>query len=89
LSYPQEERITVEVAHIFGQRGGTTALMAHWSIFRGEGTEALVSRTSHLSAPAGGPQYEAMVAAMSQTVAALSGEIATAIQALAARASAR
>lgn len=86
---PIDYQVTVEVGHFFGHRGGTAALMAHWSIFRGEGTEALVSRTSHLSAPAGGPQSEAMVAAMSQTVAQLSGEIATAIRALAARASAR
>jgi hypothetical protein len=86
---PIDYQVTVEVTHFFGQRGGTASLIAHWSIFREEGTEALVSRTSHLSAPAGGPQYEAMVAAMSQTVAALSGEIATAIQGLAARASAR
>jgi len=86
---PIDYQVTVEVTHFFGQRGGTAALIAHWSIFREGGSEALVSRTSHLSAPAGGPQYETMVAAMSQTVAELSGEIATAIRALAARASAR
>jgi hypothetical protein len=86
---PIDYRVTVEVAHFFGRRGGTVALMAHWSIFRGEGTEALVSRTSHLTTPSGGPQYEAMVAAMSQLVAELSGEIATAIRALAARGSGR
>jgi uncharacterized protein len=86
---PIDYQVTVEVAHFFGQRGGTSTLMAHWSIIRGEGTEALVSRTSHLSAPAGGPQYEAMVAALSQTVAELSGEITAAIRALAAQASVR
>ena len=79
----------MEVAHFFGQIGGTSSLIASWSIFRKEGGEALVSRTSRLSAAAGGPQYEAMVAAMSQTVAELSGEIATALRTLAAHASAR
>jgi len=86
---PIDYQVTVEVAHFFAQRGGTAALIAHWSIFREGAAEALVSRTSRFSAPAGGPQSEAMVAAMSQTVAELSGEIATAIRALAARASAR
>jgi uncharacterized protein len=82
-------QVTVEVAHFFGQIGGTSSLIASWSIFRKEGGEALVSRTSRLSAAAGEPQYEAMVAAMSQTVAELSGEIATALRTLAAHASAR
>lgn len=86
---PIDYQVTVEVVHFFGQPGGSAALIAHWSIFREEGTAALVSRTSRFSAPAGGPQSEAIVAAMSQTVAELSGEIATAIRALAARASAR
>jgi uncharacterized lipoprotein YmbA len=79
----------VEVTHFFGQRGGNAVLVAHWSIFREGGTEALVSRTSRFSTPSGGPQYEAMVATMGQTVAEPSGEIATAIGALAAHASAR
>jgi uncharacterized lipoprotein YmbA len=85
---PIDYQVTVEVAHFFGQYGGTASLIAHWSIFRDEGTEALVSRTSRLTAPSGGPQSEAMVAAMSQTVAELSEEIAMAIRGLAARASA-
>jgi uncharacterized lipoprotein YmbA len=86
---PIDYQVTVEVAHFFGQVGGTSSLIAHWSIFREEGKEALVSRTSRLNAPAAGPQYEAMVAAMSQTVAELSREIAAAIRALAAQGSAR
>ncbi|MGH8072393.1 MAG: PqiC family protein [Candidatus Entotheonellia bacterium] len=77
-------QVTAEVVHFFGQIGGTSSLIANWSIFRKEGGEALVSRTSRLSAAASGPQYEAMVAAMSQTVAELSGEIATAMRTVAA-----
>jgi uncharacterized lipoprotein YmbA len=79
----------VEVTHFFGQGGGNALLIAHWSIFPEEGTEALVSRTSRFSMPSGRPQYEAMLATMGQTVAELSEKIATAIRALAARASAR
>ena len=86
---PIDYQVLVEVVHFFGQRGGTASLIAHWSIVREESEEALVSRTSHLSAPVDGPQYEALVAAMSQTVTQLSGEIASAIRALAAHASAR
>jgi uncharacterized protein len=86
---PIDYYVTVEVAHFFGQRGGSATLIAHWSIFQEEGREALVSCTSRLTAQSGGPQYDGMVAAMSQTVAELSGEIAAAIRGLAARASAR
>ena len=86
---PIDYQVTVEVAHFFGQQGGNAVLIAHWSIFREGGTEALVSRTSRFSTPSGGPQYEAMVATMGEAVAELGGEIATAIGALAARASAR
>jgi uncharacterized lipoprotein YmbA len=54
-------------------------LIARWSLLSEEGQEALVSRRSRFRAPAGAPGYEAMVAAMSQTVADLSRDIAAAI----------
>jgi uncharacterized lipoprotein YmbA len=68
----------VEVSDFSGQLGGESALIARWSLFRGEGQEALVSQRSRFRAPAGAPGYEAMVAAMSQTVADLSRDIAVA-----------
>jgi uncharacterized lipoprotein YmbA len=74
-----DHQVTVEVSDFSGQLGGESSLMARWSLLRGEGQEALVSRRSRFRAPAGAPGYEAMVAAMSQTVADLSRDIAAAI----------
>ena len=67
-STPLDYQVTVEVSDFSGQLGGESSLMARWSLFRGEGQEALVSRRSRFKAPAGAPGYEAMVAAMSQTL---------------------
>jgi uncharacterized protein len=78
-STPLDYQVTVEVSDFSGQLGGESSLMARWTLFRGEGQEALVSRRSRFRAPAGAPGYEAMVAAMSQTVADLSRDIAAAI----------
>jgi uncharacterized lipoprotein YmbA len=72
-------QVTVEVSDFFGQLGGESALIARWSLFREDGQGALVSRRSRFSAPAGAPGYEAIVAAMSQTVADLSRDIAAAV----------
>jgi uncharacterized lipoprotein YmbA len=79
---PIDYQVSIEVAQFAGQRGGESVLIASWTLFRGEGQEALVSRKSRYSAPAAGEAYEAMVAAMSQTVADVSREIASAIRGL-------
>jgi uncharacterized lipoprotein YmbA len=68
---------------------GQSSLVALWSIFKRDGKEALVSRKSRFRAPAGTQDYGAMVAAMSQTVADLSREIAEALRTLAAQAGIR
>jgi uncharacterized lipoprotein YmbA len=74
-------QVSVEVTHFFGQIAGASTLMANWTIMRDEGKEVVVSRKSRFSAHAAGQGYEAVVAAMSQTVAELSREIAAAIRA--------
>jgi uncharacterized protein len=78
-STPIDYQVTVEVSHFSGQLGGESSLIARWSLISEEGKEVLVSRRSHFSAPAGALGYEALVAAMSQTVADLSRDIAAAI----------
>jgi uncharacterized lipoprotein YmbA len=79
---PITYQVSIEVAHFLGQLGGESLLIANWTLFRGEGQETLISRKSRYSTPTTGEAYEAMVAAMSQTVADISRDIATAIQGL-------
>jgi uncharacterized lipoprotein YmbA len=79
---PIDYQVSIEVAHFVGQRDGESVLVANWTLFRGEGQEALVSRKSRYSTPVAGEAYEAMVAAMSQTVADLSRDIASTIREL-------
>jgi uncharacterized lipoprotein YmbA len=80
---PIDYQVTVEVTHFLGQIGGASALIANWTIARGEGKEVVVSRKSRFNAHATGQEYEAVVAAMSQTVAALGQEIAAVTRTLA------
>jgi uncharacterized lipoprotein YmbA len=81
-------QVRVEVRHFDGWLGGESALIARWSLLDRAERE-LVSRKVHLSTPAGGHDYEAMVMAMNQMLEALSRDIATAIQRLPPRAAAR
>jgi uncharacterized protein len=73
-------QITVDVTHFLSQVGGDSLLIADWTLFKGEGQDALTSGRSRFSASPGGQGYAAIVAAMSQTVASLSREIATTIR---------
>jgi uncharacterized lipoprotein YmbA len=82
-------QIIVDVTHFLSQVGGESLLIADWVLSKGEGQQALMSGKSRLSASAGGQDYAAIVAAMSQTVGSLSHEIAAAIRAVEPRASAR
>jgi uncharacterized lipoprotein YmbA len=86
---PIDYQVTVEVTHFVGQVGGAGVLMASWSIAQAEGGAPVVSRRSRFTAQAAGQGYEAVVAAMSQTVAELGREIAETINGLASRARAR
>jgi uncharacterized lipoprotein YmbA len=86
---PIDYQITVDVTHFLSQSGGESLLIADWMLFKGEGQQVLMSGKSRFSAATGGQDYAAIVAAMSQTVASLSREIAAAIRGVGPRASAR
>jgi uncharacterized protein len=86
---PIDFQVSIEVAHFLSQMGGESLLIADWTLFRGEGQQALAHGKSRFSAPAGGQDYASVVAAMSQTIASLSREIAAAISGARPRASAR
>jgi uncharacterized lipoprotein YmbA len=81
-------QVIVDVTHFLSQAGGESLLIADWMLFKGEGTQVLATGKSRFSAPATGQDYAAMVAAMSQTVASLSREIATTLRGAGPRASA-
>jgi hypothetical protein len=81
--------VTVDVTDFSAQPTGQSALVAQWSIFKGEGKEALLSRKTRLGAAVGRQDYAAMVAAMSQSVADLSREIAAGLRMLASRTATR
>ena len=82
-------QITVDVTHFLSQVGGDSLLIADWTLFKGEGQDVLTSGRSRFSASPGGQDYAAIVAAMSQTVASLSREIATTIRGMGPRVSTR
>jgi uncharacterized protein len=82
-------QVTVDVSQFLGQVGGDSVLIADWTLFRGDGQDVLTSGRSRLSAAPAGPGYAAIVAAMSQTVAGLSREIATTVRGIGPRVSTR
>ena len=86
---PIDYQVSVDVMHFLSQVGGESVLIADWVLFKGEGQQVLMSGKSRFSAATGGQDYAAIVAAMSQTVASLSREIAAAIRGVGPRASAR
>jgi uncharacterized lipoprotein YmbA len=86
---PIDYQVTVDVTHFLSQVGGDSLLIADWTLFKGEGQDALTSGRSRFSASPGGQDYAAIVAAMSQTVASLSREIATAVRGVGPRVSVR
>jgi uncharacterized lipoprotein YmbA len=88
-AFPIDYQITVDVTHFLSQVGGQSLLIADWILFKGEGLQVLMTGKSRFSASPGGEDYGAIVAAMSQTVASLSREIATAITGVESRVSAR
>ena len=73
-------RVSVEITRFDGKRSGEVTLKAHWTISGADGKKVFVRRESSLVESAGNQEYEALVAAESRTLAALSHEIAAAIK---------
>lgn len=83
-STPLDYQVGIEVTRFEQVAGGDAELAARWEIADGGGA-VLLTRTSHLTERPGGEDTEAMVAALSRAVAALSNDIATAVRQVAAR----
>ena len=76
-------QVSVEVIRFESDMDGTASLVARWKILGADGKTQLAMRKSSFaeaSEPAG--EHEAVVAAMSRTVADLSREIASTVQTL-------
>jgi len=81
-SFVPEYQVVIEVTHFLGQTGGEVSLVALWSILRQNRKDVLVSKKSSFRESTGSSGYEALAAAMSRTVAALSRDIAAVVMAL-------
>ena len=86
VEFPWEDRadpdyrIEFNVHQFDGQPGNFVLLNATWTIKERKGTKALYARRSIIKQPVPGNDYEALVSAHSQALAALSREIAAAIK---------
>jgi uncharacterized lipoprotein YmbA len=79
---------SIAVDRFDGTTGGEVVLLGYWSLWDANGNE-LARKKVRFSAPTKGPEYEALVSAMSRTLADLSQDIATTVQGVAPRASTR
>jgi hypothetical protein len=73
-------QVGVEVMQFDGSLGGEVVLLAKWGLFEEGGKKLLLGKRSSFREPTGAATYEALVAAESKAVAALSREIAEAIR---------
>ena len=79
---PGAYRLPVEVNRFDAVRGGSVLLKATWGVSSPDGTKVLLVKGSTISQPLNEKDYSAVVAAMSQTLGALSQEIAAGIKSL-------
>ena len=75
-------RIEVEVIRLDGRLVEQATLVARWMILDEKDMKVLLTRKSNLSSPTQGRDYEALVSVQSQTIEALSRDIAEAIKAI-------
>ncbi len=82
-SVPIDYQVVVEVTQFLGALNGSVSLVALWRVLGPDGREVLASRQSKFTEAAGSQEYSTLAAALSRTVARLSGEIAAALAVLA------
>lgn len=76
---PVDYIVDIEIVNFERDPNNVVQLIARWTLFRGNEKTLLAMRRSQFQEPAGGQEYGATVAAMSQAVVGLSEDIATAI----------
>jgi hypothetical protein len=80
LGTPTTLQVGVEVLQFDGALGGDVVLSVKWGLFGERGKNVLIAKRSSFKEPTGAATYEALVAAQSRAVAALSREIAEGIR---------
>ncbi|MCX5877847.1 MAG: PqiC family protein [Deltaproteobacteria bacterium] len=78
--FPLVLQVGVEVVQFDGSLGGDAVLIVKWGLFEADGKKLIVAKRSSFKEPTGAATYEALVAAESRAVTALSREIAEAIK---------
>jgi len=79
-SVPYDYLVEIEIVTFDRDQGGTVQLIARWSLFRENGDTLATMRTSRISRPASGSDYNSDVAAMSGALEDLCRDIASAIR---------
>jgi hypothetical protein len=75
-------QVIIDVTQFLGEPGGQASLEARWSVIGKNGKEVLVRKRSSFSEPIGTPDYQALAAGLSRTVAHLSRDIAATLTVL-------
>lgn len=81
LGVPLAFQVGVEVLQFDGSLGGDAVLNVRWGLFEAEGKKLLLAKRSLFREHTGAATYEALAAAQSRAIAALSREIAEAVRA--------
>ena len=75
-------QLVVVVLEFDGTNGGDTVLLVHWKLLSGDGSTLLAGKKSRFTQKPNDQDPKYMVAALSQTLADLSQEIATGVKTL-------
>ena len=73
-------RISLDIPRFDGKLGGDAQLVARWTLYKGRGEKALLTRVSIINEATGGDGYERLISAQNRALQALSREIANAVK---------
>ena len=73
-------RIALLIPRFDGMLGGDVLLVARWTLYKGKGEDALLTRISIITEASGGEGFEKLVAAQNRALQALSRQIADAVK---------
>ena len=77
---PLAYRVALDIPRFDGMLGGDAQLVARWTLYKGRGEDALLTRMSIIAEASGGEGYEKLIAAQNRALHALSREIADAVK---------
>ena len=77
---PLAYRVALDIPRFDGTLGGDAQLVARWTLYKGQGEDALLTRVSIIAEASGGEGYEKLIAAQNRALHALSREIADSVK---------